>query len=88
MLAAWLLTTRDWREEKLHREQELVKSAHGAPVLRKHLFSTLSFTDKAYHAPECKNNSNNNKKTPNFLNLKKNKRKRKKENRKGPDPFS
>lgn len=68
MLVAWLPTTRDWREEKLHRGQELVKSAHEAPVLPKHLFSTLSFTDKAYHAPECKKKK---KRTKNFLNLKK-----------------
>ena len=68
--------------EKLPAGQKLAKSAHEAPVLPKHLFSTLSFTDKAYHAPEGK------KKKKTFLIKKISKRKRKKENRKGPDPFS
>ena len=70
--------------EKLPAGQKLAKSAHEAPVLPKHLFSTLSFTDKAYHAPEGKKKKT--KKT--FLIKKISKRKRKKENRKGPDPFS
>lgn len=55
MLIARLPTTKDWRDwrvEKLPARQELAKSAHEAPVLPKHLFSTLSFTDKTYHAPK------------------------------------
>lgn len=50
MLVARLPTTKDWRDwrvQKLPAGQELAESAHGAPVLPKHLFSTLSFIDKA-----------------------------------------